>query len=708
MRTYPDAGPGTDGSPRIDAPATSCDGVDCSALRTACARATCNPATGECEAEPFPNGTACSDACTTGGTCTDGACTGETSIDCSAMNAPCVMGTCDPATGACVAMPLGDGAGCDDGDACTTPDICMGGACSGPPLDCTDAVGPCQVGTCNPETGRCDGTPVADGMACDDASACTTGDACLAGACTGAAVDCSAMSMGCTLGVCNPATGACETAMAAEGAACNDGDACTMTDVCTSGLCAGAPMPQCNSMCAEAVTVTDGSILPAQDGASGVDTLSFTGCGSTLFHALYYTATVPAGNALVVTATPLGAYNPVIRVLSTCGATSCLGFASGSSTGQPETLFYTNATTAAQTVIIAVGSTTTTTGGFDLAVEIGPGPANRVCSTASALASGVTLSAQQEGLGTDDSTFSGCGSSAFDVLYYSVTVPARLRLSVAVVPTGSWNPVIRILPSCTATTCLANGNTGFSGQPEGATYTNSTSSPVTVIVAVGSASSTVHGLFDITVDASPPPYTRTMFSGTCDDTSTGMSLTGAVGDDSTSSRRALPFTFTLAGTAMTNYAVSSNGNVQLFPGASGSGNSDFDNVPIPSAFAPNAYIAPFWDDLTSQSTSEVRVQTFGTAPNRRFVVDWRDFKFFSVGSETHLRFQVKIFESTNVIQLHYCRLFTGGTSTARVTGSSATIGVENATGTDGFQHSFNMADSVSTAQAIRLTPAASP
>jgi hypothetical protein len=77
--------------------------------------------------------------------------------------------------------------------------------------------------------------------------------------------------------------------------------------------------------------------------------------------------------------------------------------------------------------------------------------------------------------------------------------------------------------------------------------------------------------------------------------------------------------------------------------------------------------------------------------------------FTSTERAARLTFQVKLFATTNVIELHYCTL-TPSPMADRVTGSSATVGLENGSGTDGVQHSFDAASSVSTANAIRFTP----
>ena len=65
--------------------------------------------------------------------------------------------------------------------------------------------------------------------------------------------------------------------------------------------------------------------------------------------------------------------------------------------------------------------------------------------------------------------------------------------------------------------------------------------------------------------------------------------------------------------------------------------------------------------------------------------------------------QAKLFEGSNAIELHYCTL-TAGMMADRITGASATVGIESSTGTAGRQHSLDTAMSVNTTSGIRYTP----
>lgn len=125
----------------------------------------------------------CSDGNTCNGLelCRDGVCLLGTPPDCSPRDV-CLSRSCDPRIG-CVEQPL-SGVGCDDGNVCTSGDVCLEGRCiAGQAVLCSDA-GPCVVAACEPETG-CSARPLADGSGCSDGDARTVNDRCRAGACVG-------------------------------------------------------------------------------------------------------------------------------------------------------------------------------------------------------------------------------------------------------------------------------------------------------------------------------------------------------------------------------------------------------------------------------------------------------------------------------------------------------------------------------------------
>lgn len=118
----------------------------------------------------------------------------------------------------CAVSP--DGALCDDGKICTTPDICKAGVCVGTLMvdgtPCTNG-DVCQIRNSQVcKAGTCVGTPAPDGYPCLDDEPCTDPDTCRAGKC-----------------------------IPGPPKVCDDGDTCT-TDSCVSGKgCMAVPIPEC-------------------------------------------------------------------------------------------------------------------------------------------------------------------------------------------------------------------------------------------------------------------------------------------------------------------------------------------------------------------------------------------------------------------------------------------------------------------------------
>ncbi|MEM7104163.1 MAG: HYR domain-containing protein [Bacteroidota bacterium] len=143
----------------------------------------------------------------------------------------------------------------------------------------------------------------------------------------------------------------------------------------------------------------------------------------------------------------------------------------------------------------------------------------------------------------------------------------------------------------------------------------------------------------------------------------------SLGDDSSVSIT-LPFTFYFFEQAYNNILLSSNGYIRF--GSIGDG-IDFSPDAIPSIFLPNNIFAGMWDDLNPLAGGTIAYETFGTTPNRRFVVSFNNVRFLS--STATASFEMKLFESTNWIEVH----------TGEVPGGFfKTQGIENINGTVGY------------------------
>ncbi|MFQ5409969.1 MAG: S8 family serine peptidase, partial [Anaerolineales bacterium] len=156
----------------------------------------------------------------------------------------------------------------------------------------------------------------------------------------------------------------------------------------------------------------------------------------------------------------------------------------------------------------------------------------------------------------------------------------------------------------------------------------------------------------------------------------------------------LPFDFFFNGQSFRNIYVSTNGFISFET----SGAATYLNRAIPDATAPNEIIAPFWDDLNPYFAGDIFVKTLGSAPNRKFVVQWNNVPHYSQeGAHT---FEAVLYEGSNEIVFQY-----GAMSGAYADGNSATIGLEFAGGTAGSQFSYNAAGAVYDGLALKFAVA---
>jgi len=209
---------------------TDCgDGNDCTAD-------VCNGAAG-C-AHGKLDGTPCDadgSVCTKNDTCANGQCQKGAVTVCDDGNA-CTIDACLPAKGC--TQTIDDGAQCSDDNPCTTGETCKAGLCSAGKAKVCEAFSNCSLGQCEQATGKCVPAPLPDGSPCSDGTACTGPDGCKNGACTGKATVCDDGNP-CTADACDAVQGCTSTSATVP---CNDGNACTEKDVCAAGKCAGVAL----------------------------------------------------------------------------------------------------------------------------------------------------------------------------------------------------------------------------------------------------------------------------------------------------------------------------------------------------------------------------------------------------------------------------------------------------------------------------------
>ncbi|MBL7705017.1 MAG: T9SS type A sorting domain-containing protein [Taibaiella sp.] len=142
-------------------------------------------------------------------------------------------------------------------------------------------------------------------------------------------------------------------------------------------------------------------------------------------------------------------------------------------------------------------------------------------------------------------------------------------------------------------------------------------------------------------------------------------------DDAISASLPIGFTFNFCGTNYQNFVISSNGwmSFNTSVGFSATFNAESSLGDIRPA------LMPLWDDI-SGSVGEARYEVSGTAPNRVLTVQCKNWRWnWSSSFPATISFQVKIYETTNIIEYIYRQ----ETGTGNTSGSSgASIGISDA------------------------------
>jgi len=174
--------------------------------------------------------------------------------------------------------------------------------------------------------------------------------------------------------------------------------------------------------------------------------------------------------------------------------------------------------------------------------------------------------------------------------------------------------------------------------------------------------------------ASVNNYTRSTFTATFNDITGG--TPGPTGDN-THTDAPIGFSFNYFGVAYTTLRISSNGWLSL--DQSGVDTSSYHNEYLFTSAQPEATLAPWWDHLLADGSTSISYKTTGTAPNRVFTAEYSGILSYNSGSDSRLTFEVKLYESINVIEFYY------GTVVNHIHNAleSASIGIEDLNGGPG-------------------------
>lgn len=159
-----------------------------------------------------------------------------------------------------------------------------------------------------------------------------------------------------------------------------------------------------------------------------------------------------------------------------------------------------------------------------------------------------------------------------------------------------------------------------------------------------------------------------------DISATGTEISTTLGDDG-SLELTLPFIFEFYGDQKSSLWVNSNGFIS-FEQPSG---PTFINDQIPDPTGTNDLIAALWDDLSPQNfDGTIHHQAFAD----RFIIQWTNVSRFAGTDDESVTFQIVLMDNGN-IDIFYLDVETAPFL------NQATVGIENADGTDGAQVVFN-------------------
>jgi hypothetical protein len=157
-----------------------------------------------------------------------------------------------------------------------------------------------------------------------------------------------------------------------------------------------------------------------------------------------------------------------------------------------------------------------------------------------------------------------------------------------------------------------------------------------------------------------------------------------------------------------NIAVSSNGFISFM--------DDVDDGCCSGIYLPcdgwPTIIAGLWTDLVTEHFDDscVRYITLGQTPNRRLVITWKASFISDRSIEDNAVFQIKLFEDSNIIEIHYKSVSPGtsgegeGEDGGGGVNQTVTIGIQNGTGTIATPYINAVHAPTLVHKAIRFTP----
>ena len=380
------------------------------------------------------------------------------------------------------------------------------------------------------------------------------------------------------------------------------------------------------------------------------------------------------------------------------------------------------------TYVVWVGGVGASPGSFDVGLELlpaVPNPGNNDCSTADLLVEDVLVTSSTTGA-TDDLELMCVVSDSRDTVH-QFTITEDSAVLVSLEPLTDWrlSASLRDSTSCDVTedlSCVRSASeVRYINQP--------TLAAGTYDVVVDGVSGE-HGDYSIVYETEPVDATFGYRAVTdvkqfvaLGAGATSLSVASPDFDDEETFTVAIPFGFEFFGAAKTSVNINTNGflSFDVIPG--GLQESNFNNDCDLDATTPFDMIAVFWDDHIGSTASNptgdqtLKHQILGEAPNRKLVVEWRDWDLFDTATcsvdfqscdqvNTKISHQAILHENGD-IEFHYGPRTFPSTPRSCATphrGCAATIGLRNAAGDDVDLFGCETADLIDSNAVIRFIP----
>ena len=176
-------------------------------------------------------------------------------------------------------------------------------------------------------------------------------------------------------------------------------------------------------------------------------------------------------------------------------------------------------------------------------------------------------------------------------------------------------------------------------------------------------------------------FTRSTFNSAYSPISIGTGATSstATGDNVNQTGIPIGFDFGYADSTFTTVGLSTNGVIwfdAIAPSATAG------NVNLVTASSPNQCLAPWFNNLIDDASSDILYQTQGATGSRTFTIQYTNYPTYTgtPGSNVRMNCQIILYETTNVIEFHYGTLNVTGVQT---TSGGAIIGMEWGAGGSG-------------------------